>query len=150
MYCIFSSGAFNQCDNRINLSLEDEVGTDLVGGARGDVLVETLSVESETEARLNTRAEGLGVPCPNRVSPNREDLQNVTRTKTEDTSVVDLSLDESGVVKVTTRHVSTPSDVMMGICTYALAPTSRWTFWVVPLVSYEALAPASTSGETRW
>jgi len=66
----------------MDLSLEDEVGTDLVGGTGGGDLVKALGVESETEVCLDTRAKGLGV------------------AEAEDTSVVDLGLDESSIIKV--------------------------------------------------
>jgi len=53
-----------------------------VGGLTGGGVVESGGVESETPRDLDTGSESLGV------------------TEAEDTSVVDLGLDESGVVKV--------------------------------------------------
>lgn len=43
------------------LRLEDEVGADLVDGAGGSLLAELDSVEGNTEGRLHTWAESLGV-----------------------------------------------------------------------------------------
>ena len=64
------------------LGLEGDRGTELVGVGRGLRVAELDSVEGKTERGLDTRSESLGV------------------AEAEDTGVVDLGLDESGVVKV--------------------------------------------------
>ena len=55
-------------------------------GTRGSGLVQAVGVEGETKGGTDTRAESLGV------------------AEAEDTSVVDLGLDESGRVKVSAKH----------------------------------------------
>ena len=64
------------------LRLESESSADLVSGWASGGVVETLGVEGETEGGLNAWTEGLSV------------------AEGEDTSVVDLGLDEGGVVEV--------------------------------------------------
>jgi hypothetical protein len=57
-----------------------------VCGARGGRIVKFLGVEGEAEGSLHTRAKVLGV------------------TKSEDTSVVDLSLQKCSTVEVTMKE----------------------------------------------
>lgn len=64
------------------LRVEGEGGTDLVGGVAGGGVVELGGVEGKAERGLDTGAESLGV------------------AEDKDTSVVDLGLDEGGVVEV--------------------------------------------------
>jgi hypothetical protein len=53
----------NQTALRINLSLENDVDTDLVYGTGGADLVEALCIKRKTNAGLDTGAESLGVAC---------------------------------------------------------------------------------------
>lgn len=66
MYCIEHGIIQKQSTN--NLSLENEVRADLVGRAGGCGLIQTLCVERNTEAGLDTGAESLGVACKRRSS----------------------------------------------------------------------------------
>ena len=71
------------CSLRIlHLRVEGERSTDLVGGLAGGGVVDSSGVEGKTEGSLDARSESLGV------------------AEAEDTRVVDLGLDEGGVVKV--------------------------------------------------
>lgn len=66
----------------LHLRVEDKRRTDLVSGGTGLSVVEALGVETQTERDLDARAQSLGV------------------TEAQDTRVVDLGLDERGVVEV--------------------------------------------------
>lgn len=77
-----NSKAYDVSRRNGTLRVESERGTDLVRGGTGGSVIESLGVETETEGDLDTGAEGLGV------------------TKAEDTGVVDLGLNERGVVEV--------------------------------------------------
>lgn len=72
-----------------NSRLERQAGTDFVGVEATALLIITgtidlLGVKGEAKAHLHTRSQGLGIAQP------------------EDTSVVDLGLDEGSVVKIGT------------------------------------------------
>ena len=144
------------------LSLENEVGadlriyasddlncfpnqqsTDLVGRADRRALVETLSVKSETERSLHTRAEGLSVTCIVCFTHQLLRSPQLTRIyppRVRIPALLILALTNAAWSRylIIATHQSTR---LLRVASYdvkdthALAPTSRLTPPVVDLVS---------------
>lgn len=76
------------------------ITTNLVGGAIGGNIVQFLGINSKTERGLNARTESLCVSWWTHQNRNSR-VSYPLLTKRKDTSIVDFSLDKSGLVEVT-------------------------------------------------
>lgn len=91
-------------------------------GTRWSSLIEFLGVESKTEGSLDAGTKSLCVACdtPNQRTEKKMEFLSRRLTKSKDTSIVNLSLDERSRVEITTsriRYYSSKSQSLTGLLT---------------------------------
>lgn len=111
-----------------------------MGGTGGSNLVQLLRINSEAEGSTDTGAKSLSVACYKYKLLHNHGSQSDLFTESKDTRVVDLGFDECSRVEITVttkekKRVSNVINRQLRPSTYALAPTSRLTPWVVAFVS---------------